>query len=282
MPLRPYCCTNCGFWQRYFSVPPACPVCTDYRHPLPPEGWDFLTQKEAEAQVETVWEEVLPGIFQFSNAPSIGIGPCGYLVLQNGGNVAFEGASVYSEAALDKIRRLGGIHYLSASHAHVYGGLWQLAERFEPEVVIHQDALPMAQAFKVSWPFADEAELAPDVRLIHTGGHTPGHTVLYLPEQRLLFCGDALKFKLDTQPVGRATHISTHKAYDAHIPLSHADVRAYRDVIAPLDIDVVVTPWEVVPEGGKAAALDLFEAQLAGRPFADWHPIRLSKPAPLP
>ena len=253
--MPPYCCANCGFWQRYFEVPPSCPVCLDYRHPLPPDGWRFLTSEEVDGRVETTWEEVRPGLVQFANRPAIGIGPCGYLVVREGGNVAFEGATWYSEAALAEIERLGGVRYLSASHPHVYGGLWRLVERFDPEVVIHQDDLPFAQAFKVSWPFAGEAELAPDVRLLHTGGHTPGHTVLYLPGRRTLFCGDALKFKLATYPVGQATHVSTHKAYDAHIPLSHADVRAYRAVMAPLDFEATVTPWEVVPEGGKAAAL---------------------------
>ena len=161
------------------------------------------------------------------------------------------------------------MQYLSASHAHVYGALWRLSERFSPETVIQEAELPFAQAFSVTWPFEGRANLSPGAVLYHTGGHTPGHAVLHLEDRRLLFCGDALKFTLDEYPVGNAVTISTHRAYDAHIPLTHADIRQYRDLMEPLDFDAVITPWEVVPSGGKDAALRLFTKQLSGRPFAD-------------
>ena len=225
--LTPHCCTRCGFWQQHFAEPPSCPVCTDLRHPLPTNGWDFRTPEEIEATVETRWREVGDGIFLFENEPAVGIGPCGYLVQRPAGNVAFEGASWYSGAALDFIAEKGGVDALSASHAHVYGALWQLARRFRPEIVFQKDALPFAQQHfgqrsdqmggstpggrdarfrkkgdgegyipPVSWPFDETAELLPGAVLHHTGGHTPGHAVLHLEDQEALFCGDALKFTL--------------------------------------------------------------------------------------
>ena len=273
MPLSHYVCTNCGFWQRYFpGGPPSCPVCLDYRHPLPPDGWEFRTTAQLATTMAVQWREVMPGIWQFWNEPQLGIGPRGYVVVNaEHGNLAFEGAGYYDQAALDFIASLGGLRYLSASHCHVYGALWQLIEVFRPEVVMQQDELNFTQAFRVSWPFDDRAELHPGAVLHHTGGHTPGHAVLHLPARRLLFCGDALKFQLNE--TGTAVAISTHRAYDAHIPLSHADVRRYQAVLEPLDFDGVLTPWELVPHGGKAAARQLFAAQLAGRPFADFLPV---------
>jgi hypothetical protein len=270
VPLDHFACLNCGFWQRHFA-PPDCPVCTDFRHPLPPDGWRFARAGEVDASVACRWEEVAPGVTMFWTEPRIGIGPCGYLIQTAAGNVAFEGAGWYDEAALAHVASLGGVRWLSGSHGHVYGALWRLVERFAPEVVVHTGELPLAQAFRVSWPFDDSAELAPGVTLWHTGGHTPGHAVLHWAERRALLCGDALKFTFDA--AGRADTISCHKAFDAHIPLSHADVRRYRVVIEPLDFDAVFTPWECVPHGGKQAALALFAAQLAGRPFADRLPI---------
>ena len=268
-----YVCENCGFWQRYFAPgPPDCPVCRDYRHPLPPTGWQFSTPADVGGRLTVQWAEVLPGIWQFWNEPQVGIGPRGYLIVDaEHGNVTFEGAGYYNAAALNFIRSLGGIRYLSASHCHVFGALWQLVEAFMPEVVMQQDELPFCQAFRVSWPYEDRAELHPGAVLYHTGRHTPGHAVLHLPQRRLLCCGDALKFKLNEE--GHATHISTHRAYDAHIPLSHGDVRHYQSVLLPLDFDGVLTPWEPVARGGKAAAAQLFAAQLAGRPFADFLPL---------
>ena len=51
-----------------------------------------------------------------------------------------------------------------------------------------------------------------------------------------------------------------------------AGTSAYLPLIqfGELDFDGLVTPWEVVPEGGKAAALHLLDVQLAGRPTAGW------------
>ena len=274
MPLAHHVCLNCGFWQRHFD-PPSCPVCTDFRHPLPPDGWRFETAAEVGRRVATRWREVAPGVTEFWNEPQVGIGPHGYLIATPAGNVAFEGASWYSDEALDHVAALGGVRALSASHPHVYGALWRLVERFAPEVAVHTGDLPFAQAFRVSWPFDEWAELAPGLTLWHTGGHTDGHAVLHWEARRLLFCGDALKFTLDA--AGRGAAVSCHKAFDAHIPLSHAEVRRYAAVMRPLDFDAVLTPWEFVPSGGKEAALALFAAQLAGRPFADPLPITTAR-----
>ena len=84
--------------------------------------------------------------------------------------------------------------------------------------------------------------------------------------------GDALKFTFPQlhQNVGEPVTVSCHAAFDAQIPLSHGQVRRYRDVMEPLDFDATLTPWEVVTPGGKQAALALFEKQLAGKPFADY------------
>ncbi|MDT0631507.1 MBL fold metallo-hydrolase [Rubrivirga litoralis] len=278
-PLPRWACTNCGFWQPYFATPPDCPVCTDYRHPLPRAGWDFVSEGEAAGRFETTWREVLPDVWTFETAPALGIGPLGWILRTEHGNVSWEGAGWTSDAALDQVEALGGVRFLSGSHAHVFGSWWRVAERFEPEVVVQSAALPFAQALAVSWPFGAEAELAPGLRLLWTGGHTAGHSVLHWEARRLVFCGDAFKFRLDAD--GRATHVSTHKAYDAHIPLSHDDARAYRALFAGLDFDGVVTPWEAVPTGGKAAVLSLLDAQLAGRPSADWHEIP-GGPLPAP
>jgi ribosomal protein S12 methylthiotransferase accessory factor len=303
--LTPYCCTHCGFWQRYFETPPECPVCTDARHPLPLDGWAFRTPDEMSGRVETRWRAVADGVFLFENDPPVGIGPCGYLICRSEGNIAFEGASWYSDAALDFIAAQGGVDLLSASHAHVYGALWQLARRFRPEIVVHRAALPFAQKHfgqrearfraggadetyvpPVSQLFDDSAELLPGATLHHTGGHTPGHAVLHLADREALFCGDALKFKLaggkepdDGERIGRAAAISCHTAFDAHLPLSPEQVRGYRRVLEPLAFDAVYTPWEVIrPGGNKRAALRLFERQLTDRPSADFMPVE--RPAP--
>ena len=278
MPLAYVVCEHCGFWQRHFAAA-ACPVCEDFRHPLPPDGWCFTPAAAVAARTGCRVDEVLPGLLMVTAEPAVGIGPAGYLLRTPEGNVAFEGCGWYSDAALDALADAGGVRWASASHPHVYGALWRVCERFGAELVLHHADLAFAKALPVAWAYDDRAELAPGVTLRHTGGHTAGHTVLVWERGRaegpggtgnagtVLFCGDALKYTVDAG--GAATTVSTHLAFDADVPLTPAMVRRYQDVIAPVDAAVVVTPWEVVTGGGMPAARALFDRQLAGRPFTD-------------
>jgi hypothetical protein len=273
--MTSYCCTNCGFWQKRFETPATCPVCEDFRHPLPPDGYSFLTNDAVDDRHETRLTEVLPDVWQIATKPAIGVGSFGLLIVTDEGNLHFEGAGLYDDRTLDAIDRLGGVRWQSFSHSHVLGCAWRVNERFKPTTIVQEAELAFSQALRVSFPFDSGWRLSDDLELIHTGGHTPGHCVLYWKSRRAIFCGDALKFELTSYPVGPAKTISTHKAFDAHIPLTHGDVRRYRALFAPIDFDIVVTPWEVVPAGGKSAAMKLFEAQLAGEPFADPMPLTL-------
>lgn len=270
MPLTHWACTHCGFWQRHFA-PSRCPVCEDFRHPLPSDGWEFAPAAEVDARTRCRVDEVLPGLLMVAADPPLGIGPAGYVLRTPAGNVAFEGCGWYSDAALDAVERFGGVRWASASHPHVYGALWRVAERFAPGLVLHEGDLAFAKALPVSWAFDEREELAPGVTLLHTGGHTPGHTALVWDSPgagRVLFCGDAFKYTIDAS--GAATSVSTHLAFDADVPLTRAGLDGYRRVLAPVAADVVVTPWEVVTSGGMPAARALLDLQRsAPRPFTD-------------
>ena len=287
--MKHFCCTNCGFWQRRFAEPSTCPVCEDYRHPLPPDGYLFLDADAVAAQQRVHADTPLPGLTRFTTTPGLGIGSCGYLIAHTDAdgapaNVHFDGCGWYTDAALALIADLGGVRHLAASHCHVFGALWRVAERFRPTTVFQAEALPFCQAFDVTFPFDTAWNLdhpagdtgEPGLHLHLTAGHTPDHTVLHDTRRRRLYCGDALKFTFpgDGQTVGEADSVSCHRAYDSHIPLTHGDCRRYLALFESLDFDAVITPWEVVTTGGKAAALDMLRAQLEGAPFADPYPLR--------
>ena len=278
MPLAYFVCEHCGFWQRHFA-PDRCPVCEDFRHPLPPNGWAFSPAAAVAARTHCRVEEPFPGLLAITADPPVGIGPSGYVLRTPHGNVAFEGCGWYNDDALDAIADAGGVRWASASHPHVYGALWRLCERFAPELVLHRDDLAFAKALPVAWAYDDRAGLAPGVTLVHTAGHTPGHTALVwdgAPDVgrpgRMLFCGDAFKYTIDA--AGAATSISTHLAFDADVPLTRAQLEGYARTLAPVDAATVVTPWEVVTSGGIAAARALLALELAApRPFTDRIPL---------
>jgi glyoxylase-like metal-dependent hydrolase (beta-lactamase superfamily II) len=173
---------------------------------------------------------------------------------------------------LERIAALGGIAALAASHAHGYGALFQLQRAFDPPVVaIQRDDLRMTKAFRVTAPFDDVLALAPGYVLHHVGGHYEGQACLHDAPGRRLFCGDM--FKVDQDGAGRSTAISSHKAFHKDIPLTHAELRRYRDVLAPLAFDAVLTPFEYAPEVGRDLALQVLEEALARPPGVVRRPL---------
>ena len=241
-------------------------MCLDFRHTPAENGFEFWSAEEAARKIVTTWREDENGVLIFRSEPGLGIGPSGYLLALPGGNLLFENPAWYSEAALAEISARGGVRWLAASHPHAYGGLWQVQARFQPETVaIQRDDLPWTNAFRVNHPYDEVLELAPGVELRHTGGHFDGHAVLYWRDRRTLFAGDMVKFHLAENPPG----LSTHKGFNRRIPMSHAEIRRYREVVEPLDFDETYTTFEHAHRGvgTRQAVLNLFQAQLRGAPF---------------
>jgi hypothetical protein len=271
--LPAFVCANCGWWQRHFDQPSSCPMCLDARHVVPQTGWIFRSAEAAQAEFPCRWEELEPGAWRFWNEPVEGIGPSSYLLQTPAGNVLFEGCTVFSEAALAAIRDLGGVAVASASHPHAYGALWQIQDRFDPELALAAGDFAWSAALQVTWPFDDYLEPLPGVELYRTGGHFEGHTVLFDRARRLLLCGDALKFELSAGDRRQATTISAHKAFVRGVPLTPHELRRYRDVFAPLDFRQTWTPFEQVRNSGRAQALALIDDMLATRPHPNQVPL---------
>ena len=91
LDLPAFFCENCGFWQRHFAEPTACPLCNDARHVLPQAAWRFHTREAAVSLYPCHWREVESGVWRFFNDPVSGIGSSGYLIQTPDGNLAFEG-----------------------------------------------------------------------------------------------------------------------------------------------------------------------------------------------
>lgn len=210
------------------------------------------------------WREFTPGLWGFSAEPKFGLGATGWLLVREDGNVAFEACPYYKPDALEKIRELGGIRVLAASHPHGYGALWQLQREFDPILTIHKGDIPYSKAFRVNWPADDLHEVAPGLTLHHVGGHYEGHSVLYDEAHAALFCGDSLKIEQGAD--GRPTAISCHKAYHYEIPLTRGELARYCEVFAALPFTTALTPFEYAPGVTRELALELFALQMAGPP----------------
>ena len=274
MPLTRYACQNCGFWQSYFQTPPDCPVCTDVRNDLPEDGWCFLHESQVPTRFTSSLREVADDFYEVRTTPNFGLAGAGWLTVRDGLVVAFEGAPFYDETTLDHIERLGGVQRLSGSHAHGYGALWQLQDRFVPEVLaIQKDDLRMTKAFRVTRPYDRTLDLAPGMTLHHVGGHYEGQAVLHDEAAGRLFAGDV--FKIDQDQDGTCVAISAHKAFHKQIPLTESELQRYRDVLAPLDFHTVCTPFEFAPDVNRELCLAYLDHALASPASAA--PVELSR-----
>lgn len=275
--MQRFLCTNCSFWQQHFESPASCPICTDFRHTPPTDGWEFLPDSTVGERVQTRFDfDEDAGIVTFWNEPSIGIGTRGYLILHPEGALFWDGCAWYDEAALKTIEslseRVGGLRFLSASHPHAYGALWQLQAHFQPQVAIPVADLGWTGTFAVSYPFENYLQVAPGLRIVQTGGHFDGHAVLYWADKEALFAGDLLKFHYEN---GQLNGLSTHKAFNRQIPMSHAEIKRYRQALEGLDFSRVWTSFDS-EYCTRADAFRLFDAQLQGAPFPT--PIPFSDP----
>lgn len=251
LELPAYVCRNCGFWQRHFAEPIDCPLCKDARHVLPPNGWSFYALKNAREAFPMHWEEMLPGLWRFWNDPVDGIGSHSYFIQNPHGNIIFEGATVYSEAALEFMKTLGGVRFAAASHPHTYGALWQLQDHFEANIALHPADLEWTVAQRVTHPFDEKLELSPGLRLLHAGVHFAGQAFLFDQDHGILFCGDALKFELAQDDTRRAISISSHKSFVRSVPLTPREAESYRSVFQQFPFDKTYSPFEQVHNVGS-------------------------------
>lgn len=221
-------------------------MCLDSRHVVPIDAWVFRQPGQASEDFPMHWEELLPGVWRFWNDPVDGIGSHSYLICKPAGNVLFEGAAIYSEAALAKIQALGGVQVVSASHPHSYGALWQIQDHFDAGVALHTADFAWSGAFRVTHPFDTSLELVSGLRLIHTGVHFAGHAVLHDTHRGILFCGDALKFEFNSSDPRVAVSISTHKAFVRGVPLTIKETQHYKEIFSALAFTRTYTPFEQI------------------------------------
>lgn len=270
LDLPTFTCRNCGFWQRYHHKPDTCPVCTDYRHILPPKEWLFYDLNEALEAYPMKWEELLPGLWHFWNDPVEGIGSHSYLIQNEKGNVVFEGATVYSQAALEKMTQLGGVSLATGSHAHTYGALWQLQDHFDASVALHVDDLNWSNAFRVTHPFENQLKLNDDLQLIHAGIHFEGQSFMYSNQYKIIFCGDAMKFDLDQDDLRSAVGISSHKSFVRSIPLSQIEIDSYVKIFSQFKFERVYSPFEQVHNVNSSTITQYFKELSDRYPFVDF------------
>lgn len=230
-------CRTCGVEQGPVA-PATCAICEDERQYVTAEGQAWVRVEElADGQRHTDVQPVEPGLWGISVEPPVGIGQRALLAQTVGGNLLWDVPGFIDDAGIERVRELGGIAAIVASHPHMYGLQLQWSAAFDdaPVYVAAPDEKWLARRGDAIRLWDKEFEVLPGIMLRQPGGHFPGSTVALwtgaADGRGVLLSGDTVA------PVPAQGWVSFMRSYPNKIPLSAAVVRRVADAIIELDFD---------------------------------------------
>ena len=202
-----------------------CAICADERQWVPADGqrWTSLTEM-AGAGYRTDIAEVEPDLWSVSSHPDAGIGQQSKLVRTDAGCLLFDPIGFLDEAAVLRIRELGTVAAIVASHPHMYGVQveWSRALGGVPVLVAEKDRRWVARPDDAIRTWSGDVEILPGVTLTQPGGHFPGSAVVHWAAgadgRGALLSSDTIFANPDR------TSVSFMRSYPNRLPLSGAVV----------------------------------------------------------
>jgi glyoxylase-like metal-dependent hydrolase (beta-lactamase superfamily II) len=252
-----YICQTCGVQHVPSEEPPArCAICEDERQYVGWAGQRWTTLDEMRHNgyaIEVRGHE--PGLTGLCVTPSFGIGQRSLLAQTPEGNVLWDCQSYLDQTTIERVRALGGIAAISASHPHFYGAMVEWSRAFDAP--IH---LPRADAAWVMRPDpavrfwdGDRLGILPGITLVRCGGHFAGSSVLHweggASGRGALLVGDTIQVVQDRR------YVSIMRSYPNLIPLPPSTVARIAATIDALAFDHVYGGWwdRDILEGAKDA-----------------------------
>jgi hypothetical protein len=175
------CATCANHYPDQDSPPQACVICSDERQWVPASGQQWTTAAElAAAGHRSDVRAVEPGLLGIGTDPPVAIGQRGLVVQTPEGNLLWDPPGFLDEQAVAKVRDVGGLKAVTASHPHFYGSMVEWSHAFGAEIL-----LPEADAHWLTRPdpavrtWSGELRVLPGVTLVQCGGHFPGSAVAH-------------------------------------------------------------------------------------------------------
>lgn len=229
-------CATCGV-EHAQPLPDVCAICDDDRQYLPADGvqrWTTLSDLRDGRSME-MWEAE-PGLYGITTTPSVGIGHRPLLLHTSEGNLLWDPPGYIDEPVVAKVRELGGIRWIAASHPHMFGVQleWSAAFNDAPVLVNRHDQEWLARTDDAIEYWDDDLTLTPNLKLIRVGGHFPGNGVAHWQGEDgkgVLLSGDAI---VPVPDHGWATFL---RSYPNQLPLSPRAIQRIADRTAALNFD---------------------------------------------
>jgi hypothetical protein len=229
-------CATCGV--EHAEAVELCAICSDERQWVPADGQHWTTIDElAGAGRQTRLRELEPGLLALTVEPKVGIGQQSLVVSTAAGSVLWDPPGYLDDAAVRRIRDLGPVLAVTASHPHMFGVQveWSRALGDVPVLVSEPDQEWVARPDPAIRTWSDSHELAPGLTLLRLGGHFPGSAVIHWEGgaggRGVLLTSDTLQANPDRSSV------TFMRSYPNRIPLSPGVVERMADAMAAVAFD---------------------------------------------
>ena len=232
-----------------------CAICADERQWVPADGQQWTTLDDLAASgYSTEISEIEPDLYGITSSPAAGIGQMSKLIRTPTGNLLFDPIGYIDDAAVARVRELGDVTAIVASHPHMFGVQveWSRALDDAPVLVAEADAEWVARPDSAIRTWSGTEPILPGVTLSQPGGHFPGSAVVHWAHGAdgagVLLAGDTIFANPDR------TSVSFMRSYPNRIPLSAAVVERIADNVEQFDFDRLYSNFtNVVPTDARAA-----------------------------
>jgi hypothetical protein len=247
--MERFMCVTCGtHFKESDAPPPSCPICTDPRQYVPPQGqlWTTLAELAEDHRNEIREEGDLVGI---GTEPSFAIGQRALLVPFGDSNLLWDCISLLDEPTAREVERRGGLAGIAISHPHYYSSMVEWAHRFDCPIHLHAADAEWVMRPDPSirhWD-GETLGLGHGLTLIRGGGHFPGGTMLHRADGAgALLSGDII------QVIPDRTHVAFMWSYPNLVPLPEPVVREIGAAVEPFEYEAIYGAWwgRLIPEGG--------------------------------
>jgi hypothetical protein len=229
-------CDTCGV--EHAEAAGVCAICADERQWVPGDGQKWATLEElADAGRRVELAELEPDLFGITVEPKVGIGQQTHLVRTGVGNLLWDPVGYLDDEAVDRVRGLGQVAAIAASHPHMFGVQveWSRALGGVPVLVSEADADWVQRPDPAIETWSGRYQVAPGLTLHQIGGHFPGSSVVHWAAgaggKGVLLVSDTIHANPD-----RAT-VTFLRSYPNRIPLSPAVVQRITGAVTELAFD---------------------------------------------
>ncbi|HTN38793.1 MAG TPA: hypothetical protein VL053_17050 [Arachidicoccus sp.] len=255
-------CTTCG--TQYSSkqpLPPLCPICEDSRQYIPLTGQGWIGTEELQKQSRIRIQPLIPpgpalsltgstgveqrsglnnrpGLYALQVEPKFALGNRALLVVTKDGNILWDCIPSINEEIIQFIQALGGLKAIAISHPHYYSNMNDWAAAFDCPVFLHKldEQWVMRKGPRLHFWSGDQLQLTKEIRIVHTGGHFPGSSILEAPtlsKGGTVLCGDSLYVARSKK------HIAVMYSYPNQILLSREDFNTFEERMSAVTFDTL-------------------------------------------